>query len=134
LASIAAHPAEVYVAAADEQDANDLLVGLTEFTVKDSTTVLDISHMSDTTGYKKRMSGLTDVSISLSCVWDATDAPQLLLHVLSSTSVYCSILPDGTNGYAYPCLIESYEVKGEIDGLIEFSASLVGNGAKVAKS
>jgi len=134
MASIAAHPVELYVAALDEQDANDLLVGIKECTVKDSTTVLDITDFKDTSGYKTRLAGLTDVSVSLSGDYDQTDTPQALLKAVAGTSLYFAILPDGTNGFSYPCLVESYEIKGEIDGLIEISVSLVGNGARVAKS
>ena len=133
MASIAAHPSEIYVAIADEQDANDLVVGLREFSIKDSATVLDITDMADTTGYKKRMAGLKDYSVSLSGDFSQADAPQALLRAVAGDTLYVSILPDGTNGFSYKCMVESFETKGSVDGLVEISVSLVGMGVKTAK-
>jgi len=133
MASIAAHGAAVSVATTDVNGGANLLGQLKEFTVKDSATVLDITDFADTSGYKKRMTGLRDVTISLSGDYSQADAPQALMRAVIGATLYVTVLPDGTNGFSYPCIVESYETKASVDGLVEISISLLGNGARVAK-
>ena len=133
MAAIAAHAASVSVATTDVNGGANLLGGLKDFSVKDSATMLDITDFKDTTGCKLKMAGLKDVAISLSGDYSQADAPQTLLRAVAGTTMYVTVLPDGTNGYSYPCIVSDYEVKGAVDGLVSISISLVGTGARVAK-
>ena len=133
MAAIAAHTASISVAATDVNGGANLLGGLKDFSAKDSATMLDITDFADTTGAKKKLAGLKDAAISLSGDYSQADAPQALLRAVAGSTLYVTILPDGTNGFSYPCIVSDYEVKGSVDGLVEISVSLVGNGARVAK-
>ena len=133
MAAIVAHTASVSVAATDVNGGANLLGGLKDFSVKDSATMLEITDFADTSGAKKRLAGLKDVAISLSGDYSQADAPQVLLRAVAGTTLYVTVLPDGTNGYSYPMIVSDYEVKGSVDGLVEISISMVGNGARVAK-
>jgi len=133
MASVAAHGAAVSVATTDINGGANLLGQLKEFTIKDSATILEITDFADTSGYKKRMAGLKDYSISLSGDFSQADAPQVLLRAVAGTVLYVTVLPDGTNGFSYAAIVESFETKGSIDGLVEISISMVGNGIRTAK-
>lgn len=134
--AIAAHSVPVYVkASSSAPSAGDLVDGIKDITAKDSRTMLDTTDFLDSSGAKTKLAGLLDASISLSGDYEQSDAPQALLRssYTSGATVYITLLPDGTNGYTYPCIVESYDVKAGVDGLVEFSASLVGNGARTAR-
>ena len=133
MAAIAAHGAAVSVATTDVNGGANLLGGLKDFTVNDSVTVLDITDLADTSGYTIRMAGLKDVSISLSGNYSQADAPQTLMRTVAGTTMYVTILPDGTNGFSYKTIVEKCEVKGSVDGTVDISISLVGVGARTAK-
>lgn len=134
--AIAAHSISVYVkSSSSAPSAGDLVDGIKEITVKDSRTMLDTTDFLDSSGAKTKLAGLLDASISLSGDYEQSDSPQALLRTsfASGATVYVTLLPDGTNGYTYPCIVESYDVKGSVDGITEFSASLVGSGARTAR-
>lgn len=134
--AIAAHTVLVYAKATNvAPSAGDLIDGIKDFAPKDARTMLETTDFLDTSGAKTRIAGLLDASGTLSGDYEQSDAPQALLRTsyASGATVYITLLADGTNGFTYPMLVESYDVKASVDGIVEFSASLVGNGARIAR-
>ncbi len=130
-----AHTAKVYVkASAASVISGDELDGINDFSASSSKTILDITDFKDTSGAKAKLAGLEDGSFSISGDFEAADAPQMLVRSSfdSGAAIWLTILFDGTAGYKYACLVENYEVKGGVDGKLEWSASLTMNGAKTA--
>lgn len=139
MSAVAAHTFQVYAKSTAGAAAGDELDGINDVSISSSKTMLETTDFKDTTGARTRMAGLEDASISLSGDYESADAPQLLLRSSfdSGATVYVTILVDpsasaGSQGYRFPCIVESYESKGSVDGKAEFSVSLVMNGAKVA--
>ena len=101
--------------------------------------MLDVTDFKDSSGVKLKLAGIEDGSFSLSGDLESADAPQALIRSSFDTgaTIYLTVQWDpsasaGSKGYSYPCIVESYEVKGGVDGKAEFSASLQLNGAKSA--
>lgn len=138
--AIAAHIVKIYVKSTSATAiSSDEVKGLNDFSASSSKTMLDVTDFKDTTGVKLKMAGLEDGSFSLSGDLESGDAPQGLIRSSfdSGSTIYLTVQWDpnataGSKGYNFPCIVESYEVKGSVDGKSEFSASLSLNGAKVA--
>jgi predicted secreted protein len=117
----------------------DKVDGITDFTLSRSADVQEITDFKDGTGYKQRMTTLKDTSIDMSGQFEATDTVQQLLRSShdSGATVYVTVHIDpsassGSKGWRVPCIVESYDAKGQVGGIGEFSCKLVGNGAPVA--
>lgn len=138
--AIAAHLAKIYVKSTSATaTSSDEVKGLNDFSASSSKTMLDVTDFKDSAGVKLKLAGLEDGSFSLSGDLESADAPQALIRSSFDTgaNVYLTVQWDpnastGSKGYTYPCIVESYEVKGGVDGKAEFSASLQLNGAKSA--
>lgn len=138
--ALAAHGTKVYFkSTSTAAGSSDEVKGLNDFTASSSKTMLDVTDFKDTSGVKLKLSGLEDGSFSLSGDLESADAPQALIRSSFDTGVtgYLTIHWDpsataGSRGYQFPVIVESYEVKGSVDGKTEFSTSLQLNGAKTA--
>lgn len=138
--AIAAHGTKIYVkSTSSSPSSSDEVKGLNDFTASSSKTMLDVTDFKDTSGVKLKLAGLEDGSFSLAGDLEAADSPQALIRSSfdSGATIYLTIQWDpnaaaSSKGYTFPCIVESYEVKGSVDGKTEFSASLQLNGAKVA--
>lgn len=112
-----------------------VIAGVKNYDAPLSATLLDTTSFANNSGYVQRgLQGLKDFSISLDGDWDPGNAPQALLQtsLLTYATVYIKILPDGTNGFKYPCVVESFDVSAAVNGISTFKCSLKGNGAPVA--
>jgi predicted secreted protein len=138
--AIAAHGTKIYCKSSSAApSASDEVKGLNDFSASSSKTMLDVTDFKDSAGVKLKLAGLEDGSFSLSGDLESGDAPQALIRSSfdSGATVYLTLHWDPTapalsKGYQFPCIVESYEVKGSVDGKTEFSASLQLNGAKTA--
>jgi len=117
----------------------DLVDGITEFTLSAPVNLLETTQFRGNEGFRSRIAGLKDSSISMSGNYVSGDTVQKLLRAarLSGATVHVTVIVDpngATNekGYRVPCLVESYEAGGSVDGLATFSCTLQGNGAVVA--
>jgi predicted secreted protein len=138
--ALAAHGTKIYFkATSTAAGSSDEVKGLNDFTASSSKTMLDVTDFKDASGVKLKLAGLEDGSFSLSGDLESGDAPQALIRSSFDTGAtgYLTIHWDpsataGSRGYQFPVIVESYEVKGSVDGKTEFSASLQLNGAKTA--
>lgn len=140
MAASAAHLTKVYAKASSAAPgASDEVDGLDDYSLSKARDVLEVTTFKDTSGAKKRILALKDGSISLSGNFESADAPQKLIRSShdSAASIWIQIESDpsagaGDKGFQVECLVESFEVKGGVDGKAEFSASLTFNAAPVA--
>ena len=131
-----AHSRKIYVKSTNAAPAgSDEVDGVTDVSGSLSKTMHDTTDLKDTSGAHTRMSGLEDATFSLSCQFEQSDAPQALIRSSyeSGATIYLTDLPDGTNGYTFPCLVESIDHSGAVDGVNEVSYSFVLNGAKISR-
>lgn len=133
--SIAAHTRKLYVKATSvAPSAGDELDGAKEFSFSKTRDVLDTTDFKDGAD-RTKMLGLKDGSGSISGDWEPADAIQTILRDAhtNGTTVYVTDLPDGTNGFTYPVLVESVEVGGSVGDLVSSSFSITQNGAAIAR-
>ena len=131
---VAANLKKVYIkATAGAPSGSDEVLGVTNATHPKN------RNLADTTGYKdgiytKRLPLLVDMKGTMEGQEELTDAPQTLVRgaVISGATIYYTVLDDGTNGFTYPVLVESYDPKGAAGEVCLFAASLALNGAPVA--
>lgn len=91
-------------------------------------------------GWRKFKAGLKDGGVDLSGDLEEADANgQNALRTAWENGTEIKIRLEenpaavaGKKGYDVPCLVESYEVNGEVGGTVEFSATLKINGAPAA--
>lgn len=80
----------------------------------------------------RRIQGLKDATYSLSGFYSADTAggqAALRSSWLNDTPVFIRFLPDGTTGFQQEVKVSSYEVSAAVDGTIDVSIELEGNGA-----
>ena len=131
----AAHVRKLYVKATSSSPVSgDELDGAKEFSWSSSRDVLETTSYKDG-DTKTKLLGLKDGSGSISGDWLPSDTIQTLLRTAhgDGSTVYVTDLPDGTNGFTYPCLVESIEVGGAVADLVTVSFSLQQNGAPIAR-
>lgn len=103
-----------------------------------SRTMLDITDFKDTTGAKLFMAGLHSGKISLKGDYNGADTYQALIRTqfLNGGALYVQFIFDpgasaGSQGYKVKGIVESFDVSVNVDGKVEFSASVSFNGAPV---
>ena len=134
--SVAAHNRKLYAkSASTAPSAGDEIDGAIEFTWSSNQNMLDTTDFKDTSAAHTRLPGLEDGSGSISGDWEQADAPQTLLRTSFDTRalVYITDLRDGTNGWTYPCYVESIEENGSVDGKNEVTFNLTQSGARIAR-
>lgn len=115
---------------------SDKVDGIMEFTVTRNGDTAETTDLKDGGGYKTRLQTLKDSSIDMSGQYESGDTIQQLIRssYASGATVYVTVHTDpgassGSKGWRIPCLVESYDSKGAVGGVAEFSAKFVGNGA-----
>lgn len=134
--STAAHTRKVYAkASSSAPGGSDEVDGAIDFKFTRSKAMLDTTDFKDTSGAHTRIAGLGDGSGSIGGDWEQADTVQALLRSSfdAGSTIYITDLPDGTNGYTYPCLVESIDDSGQVDGKNSVSFSLQQNGAPIAR-
>ena len=107
------------------------LDGIKSFSISNESDLLDETDFADTSGFRKRFQGLQDGTISLSGDYEPADTAQLALisGKAAGTTVSIALLYDGASGDTVTCHVESFDISGEVGGLVEFSCSLKFNAA-----
>lgn len=133
--STAAHVRKLYVKNSNSAPSgSDEVDGAKDFTFSRSRDVLDTTDYKDG-DQRTKLLGLKDGTGNISGDWENSDPVQALLlsaHGDGST-VYVTDLPDGTNGFTYPCLVESVETGGAVGDLVTRSFGLTQSGAAIAR-
>lgn len=83
---------------------------------------------------RTRILGLIDVPLSFSGQYERADTAMAALETLwaSGASAYVQILPDGTNGWEVEYKVESIQITGSVDSLVDMSCTLVSTGSVTA--
>jgi predicted secreted protein len=105
-----------------------------------SRTMLETTDFKDASGAKTRMAGLKDGVIELSGDLEEADADgQNVVRTAWENGTDCHVEIDfipgaaaGSKGYKVKGIVESYEIAGEVDDIVTFSATIQFNGAPVA--
>lgn len=116
--------------------AGDEVAGLNSVDYSPTVNMLDVTDFKDTTGFKLKLAGLKDGSISLSGDFLSGDAPQVLARSSwsSGASIWATLNFDpsasaGSKGFNVECKVENFKVSAAVDGKVEFTASLQFTGA-----
>jgi hypothetical protein len=98
--------------------------------------VLDDTTLANNEGYRKRVLGLNDFSVSADSNWSGGDpALDLVLNAkLGRLPLFVRYLPDGTTEYGLqgPVVVENYNQAGDVGDLETVAISLQGNGPLVS--
>lgn len=133
--STAAHLRKVYAKSTNAAPSgSDEIDGIKDPSFTTSRDVLDATDTKDG-DQRTKILGLKDGSGSLGGDWEPTDTIQQLLMTShdSGAIVYITDLPDGTNGFTYPMLVESVETGGSVGDLVSRTFNLTQCGAKISR-
>lgn len=138
--AVAGHLATIYLkSTAAAWAAGDEVDGIKSVGYAPTREMLDITDTKDTTGARKKLAGLKDGSVSLSGNSEHADVVQTLLRTSfdGGASIWANVVNNPTGGaaakgYQVECLVESYNIEWQVDGTVDFSATLQFNGAPVA--
>lgn len=102
-----------------------------------SNDVLDDTRFCTNAGYRNKIYGLTDWSVSIEDFFVDSDAAQTILRdaFFNKTVIYVKYLPDAASpgiGLKGPVLVESISQSGGVGDIESISYSLSGTGALVA--
>jgi len=95
--------------------------------------LLDATTFASTEGWRSRVSGIKDWSISAEAIFTPNNAALTAMRSsnINGTVIYVRYLPDGTNanGFQGQVVVESFNMSGDVSGLETVSISMQGNGA-----
>ena len=119
------------VSCADTDVAGDEIDGINSIDWGPAADLLETTDFMDTSAARTRILGLKDLSVTVSGDYEASDTGQARLRTnwAAGTTTYVRFLPNGTTGFKCAMLIQDYKINASFDGKVEFSATLVGNGA-----
>ena len=82
------------------------------------------------TGWRSRVRGLKDYSVSATLFWGSTDAAVNTMRdaLLSGASLDLQYLPNGTKGFQARVIVESFANSGDVGGLETVEVSLQSQG------
>jgi predicted secreted protein len=88
-------------------------------------TLLDITDYTST-GWTARLAGLKDYSIAGDAIYDTsiTAVNTLFTAFLNGTALKFKYLPNGTNGFRGVCLVQNFNMSGDVNGVETFSFTL----------
>jgi hypothetical protein len=135
MALTAGHTKKVYAKATNvAPSAGDEIVKVTDATDPWNRDTTDTTGYSDDQ-YETAMGTLMRIGLTLNGFEDMSDAPQGLLrsYLVSGSTLYVTILHDGTNGYTYPVIVSGYERKGAVGEANTFTCNLKLNGTPTAR-
>lgn len=130
--TLAAHPLVFAVSATDGSYTE--VDGINDLSFGPSREMLETTDFKDTSGAKTRMAGLKDGTIQISGDGEFSDTPQNLIRTQEDNGgdLWARIYWDGSAGHKVKCIVESYQIKGQVGGKVEFTATLQFNGAPAA--
>ena len=125
--ALAGHSCAVHFAATDTTGEVD---GIKSVEFSPSANLHDITDFADTTAVHVRLLGLKDLTITLSGDYTTATAQALIRSTWASgADGYCRVLPNGSVGFKCAVKVQDYKISGEVDGIMQFSATLLGTGA-----
>jgi len=82
------------------------------------------------TGYRSRIIGLRDYTVSVTANYGSTSSAINLLKTawLNRTRLDFRYLPTGSDGWSGKCQVESLDISGDVGGLEQVDVSLVADG------
>jgi len=90
--------------------------------------LLDDTELATNAGYRSRIYGLRDWSVSATCNWKSGDAALTAVRNawLNRTDLFVQYLPDGqvANGFEGPVRVETFNMSGDVGGLETVEISL----------
>jgi len=108
-------------------------VEATSVSLNQGTEVLDATTFASVEGWRSRVLGINDWSISIEAIYTADDTALAAIRsaLLNRTTLYVRYLPDGTNanGFQGQVRVENFNSSGDVSSLETLSISLQGNGA-----
>lgn len=121
----------VKVSCADSDVAGDEIDGINNIDWGPSADLLETTDFMDTTAARTRLLGLKDLQVTVSGDYEASDTGQARLRTnqAAGTTTYVRFLPNGSAGFKCAMLVQDFSISASFDGKVEFSATLVGNGA-----
>lgn len=114
------------------------MVGAKDVTLSNSADILDTTAFDDSTSFRTKLSGLKDASMSFSANFEAGTGDGTVKDVFDALSaggtrhyfIGLTGASGGTEaGFAVSGVIESVEITGAVDGLVEASISVQLSGA-----
>lgn len=95
--------------------------------------LLDDTDLATNSGYRSRTYGLRDWNVPVTCNWVPGDpALQIVRDAwTNSTAIFIQYLPDGAvaNGLEGPCVVENYNLSGDVGALETVEFTLQADGA-----
>jgi len=132
----AAYSKKVKVGTSGSGPWND--VPATTATLNQGGDILDDTDLATNAGFRSRILGLHDWSVSITANWDASDAALIAIRDawLNRTELYVQYLPDGqtANGFQGAVVVENFNLSGDVGGLETVEISLQADGALSAAS
>lgn len=126
--ALAGHVATITVASTDTT--GSAVTGINSIEYSPSIEHLETTDFSDTTGAKKRITGLKDGTLSMSGDYETGTGPDLVRSSFESgADIWVRIAPNGTTGFKVPCKVKDWKLSLSVEGKAEVSFSLVFNGA-----
>lgn len=127
--ALAGHAAKVTCSASD--GSYNEIDGIMNVDWGQSADIIETTDFKDITAAKSRIHGLHDLQVTISGQYESGDAPQALVRTsfTSGATLYVQFLPDGTNGFKCATIVQDFKLNATVEGAVEFSATLVGNGA-----
>jgi hypothetical protein len=119
-------------ASSDNFVASDVVVGcVVDANFDQIMAELDVTCFGNTN--VRRIYGLGDVSASLTVVWEAADAGQTLFRTQQQGRLPIDLryLPNGTNGFQGRFIITSISTSQAVDGRVEATFTLTGDGTSI---
>lgn len=113
-------------------------VPVTTATLNQGGDVLDDTDLATNAGFRSRILGLHDWSVSMTANWDGSDSVLSTIRDawLNRTALYVQYLPDGqvANGFQGAVVVENFNLSGDVGGLETVDISLQADGALSAAS
>ena len=95
--------------------------------------ILDDTELATNAGYRSKIYGLLDWSVSGECQWVASQTALDAVRnaMINRSTLYVQYLPDGTlgNGFEGQVRVESFDFSSPVDGAVTVSTTLQGTGA-----
>ena len=110
--------------------------GINTVTVNTERDSLEVTDFASASGARERIMGLKSYGVSLGGHYKGTGTQADFRAVLDAgahdDNCTVRVLWDGTNGIDIPVIPTSYDVSGELDGTVEFSAECESDGVPSA--
>jgi hypothetical protein len=102
--------------------------GIESITMGRSRIALDRTDFKDPDGVMKRFMGLKDGSFQISGFWDPADTALVEVETVfegaSNAILWVNVTWNATYAKIAMCVVEDFELSGEVEGRVEFSATL----------